>query len=54
MDRETLLELIVQMEQERVKLVKRAEEAERREKAWYQLWREKESMDNVCDSVSDR
>ena len=38
MSREELLELIAQMEQERLKLVQKAEKAEAAVKVWEELW----------------
>ena len=47
MSREELLELIAQMEQERLELIKRAEKAAEREKIWYEMWRESREADKV-------
>ena len=47
MSREELLELVVELEQERLKLAKRAERAEKREKVWYDLWREIKGEDKL-------
>lgn len=47
MSREELLELIALMEQERMELVQRAEKAAKREKIWYEMWRESREADKV-------
>ncbi|MEY8382740.1 hypothetical protein AALG83_06175 [Christensenellaceae bacterium 44-20] len=47
MSKEELLELIARLEQERLELARRAENAEKREKAWYDLWRENRAADKV-------
>ena len=47
MSREELLELLAQMEQERLELIKRAEKAAKREKIWQDLWSESISADKV-------
>lgn len=54
MSREELLELIARMTEERMGLIKRAEEAEKRGKIWYELWREKYGeTGDVFDKVSE-
>lgn len=44
MSKEELLELIARLEQEQLELARRAE---KREKAWYDLWRENRVADKV-------
>ncbi len=44
MSKEELLKLIARLEQERLELARRAE---KREKVWYDLWRENRAADKV-------
>ena len=47
MSAEELLEIIARLEQERFALLQRAEKAEKREKALYDLWHQSREADKI-------